>query len=173
MRAVVQRVARASVIVGEETVGDIGTGLLVLLGVGHDDGEAEGRALVDKLLGLRIFPDDEQRMNQSVVDVGGSVLVVSQFTLAAQTSRGNRPSFVNAEEPERAEQMYEEFLSRLSSLGINVGSGAFGKMMKVGLVNDGPVTIMLDSHRIIGVLYSKVQLIYQQAIHPFGQTQKV
>jgi D-tyrosyl-tRNA(Tyr) deacylase len=144
MRAVVQRVARASVNVGEETVGDIGTGLLVLLGVGHDDGEAEGRALVDKLLGLRIFPDDEQRMNRSVVDVGGSVLVVSQFTLLADIRKGRRPSFTAAARPEAAAALVDYVVELILAEGVEVATGRFGAMMEVELLNAGPVTIVVD-----------------------------
>ncbi len=144
MRAVVQRVARASVIVGDETVGEIGPGLLVLLGVGHDDGEAEGRALVDKLLGLRIFPDDEQRMNRSVVDVRGGVLVVSQFTLLADVRKGRRPSFTAAARPEAAASLVDHVVELMLAKGVEVATGRFGAMMDVELLNAGPVTIVVD-----------------------------
>ncbi len=144
MRAVVQRVARASVTVDGETVGEIGTGLLVLLGVGHDDGEADGRALADKLLGLRIFPDDEQRMNRSVVDVGGSVLVVSQFTLLADIRKGRRPSFTAAARPEAAASLVDHVVELMRAEGVEVATGRFGAMMDVELLNAGPVTIVMD-----------------------------
>ncbi|MEA2000337.1 MAG: D-aminoacyl-tRNA deacylase [Actinomycetota bacterium] len=144
MRAVVQRVARASVTVDGETVGEIGTGLLVLLGVGHDDGEAEAQALVDKLLGLRIFPDDEQRMNRSVVGVGGSVLVVSQFTLLADIRKGRRPSFTAAAQPEAATLLVDHFVELIRAEGVEVATGEFGAMMAVELLNAGPVTIVMD-----------------------------
>ena len=147
MKALVQRVSEASVRVGDREVSSIGPGLLVLLGVVQGDTEADLGYLLRKVSQLRIFEDKEGRMNLSLLDTGGSALVVSQFTLAADCRKGNRPSFTDAEEPSRAEGMYGEFMSGLRALGINVASGEFGKMMKVGLVNDGPVTItiMLDS----------------------------
>jgi D-tyrosyl-tRNA(Tyr) deacylase len=144
MRAVIQRVARASVTVDGSTVGEIGPGLLVLLGVGHEDGAAEATALVDKMLSLRIFPDGEQRMNRSVVDAGGSVLVVSQFTLLADIRKGRRPSFTAAADPERATMVVDEVVGMVAARGVPVATGEFGAMMDVDLLNSGPVTIVMD-----------------------------
>jgi len=144
MRAVIQRVTRASVSAGGSVTGEIGPGLLVLLGVGEHDGAAEVSALVDKMLGLRIFPDDEQRMNRSVVDVGGSVLVVSQFTLLADVRKGRRPSFTAAAAPELAEHMVDAVVEAIADRGIRVATGRFGAMMDVELLNAGPVTIVID-----------------------------
>lgn len=144
MRAVIQRVARAAVRVGDETVGSIGPGLLVLVGIGHDDGTAEAAALVKKTLGLRIFPDDEQRMNLSVTDIGGAVLVVSQFTLLADISKGRRPSFTDAAHPEVATRLVEAVVAMISDRGITVATGEFGAMMDVDLLNSGPVTFVID-----------------------------
>jgi D-tyrosyl-tRNA(Tyr) deacylase len=144
MRAVVQRVARASVTVDEQVVGEIGPGLLVLLGVGHADGTAEVRALVDKMLGLRIFPDDEQKMNRSVTDIGGSVLIVSQFTLLADVRKGRRPSFAGAAAPEQAAALVDEVVAQVAAQGVGVATGSFGAMMDVELLNVGPVTIVID-----------------------------
>jgi D-tyrosyl-tRNA(Tyr) deacylase len=143
MRAVIQRVARASVTVAGSTVGEIGPGLLVLLGVGHEDGVAEATALVDKMLSLRIFPDGEQRMNRSVMDAGGSVLVVSQFTLLADIRKGRRPSFTAAADPERATMVVDE-VGMVAARGVPVATGEFGAMMDVDLLNSGPVTIVMD-----------------------------
>jgi len=145
MRAVIQRVARASVKVEGSLVGEIGPGLLVLLGIGRQDGPAEVSLLVDKVVGLRIFPDDERRMNRSVVDVGGAVLVVSQFTLLADVRKGRRPSFTEAASPEAALSVVDDFVARLSESGVMVATGKFGAMMDVELVNDGPVTIVVDA----------------------------
>jgi D-aminoacyl-tRNA deacylase len=136
----VQRVSRARVTPG----GEIGRGLCVLLGVGARDGEEQAARLGGKVARLRIFPDDAGRFDRSVVDVGGAVLVVSQFTLIADTAKGNRPSFVDAAPPERAEPLYERFCSELRELGVPVETGVFGAVMDVELVNDGPVTIVLD-----------------------------
>lgn len=144
MRAVVQRVRRASVTVDGETVGEVGPGLLVLVGISHDDTEREARALVDKLLGLRIFSDDEGRMNRSVVDSGGGVLVVSQFTLLADARKGRRPSFADAAPPEIAAPLVDTLCDMLGEGDVAVASGRFGAMMDVELVNDGPVTLVLD-----------------------------
>ncbi|MCP4964855.1 MAG: D-tyrosyl-tRNA(Tyr) deacylase [bacterium] len=144
MRAVIQRVARASVAVADRTVGEIDQGLLVLLGVGHNDGTAEAEALVDKLLGLRIFPDADKRMNLSVVDVGGAVLVVSQFTLLADIRRGRRPSFTDAAAPESAAALVADVVRLVEERGVTVATGEFGAMMDVELLNDGPVTIVMD-----------------------------
>ncbi len=140
MRAVVQRVSRARVTPG----GEIGRGLCVLLGVAREDGEEQTTRLAGKVARLRIFPDEEGRFDRSVADVGGAVLVVSQFTLLADTAKGNRPSFAGAAPPEEAEQLYERFCSELRALGVPVDTGVFGAKMTVELVNDGPVTIVLD-----------------------------
>ena len=139
MRAIVQRVSRAAVAVEGEEVAAIGAGLLVLLGVHREDGEVEADRLAAKLLTLRIFADERGRMNLSVRDVGGEVLCVSQFTLYGDVRRGNRPSFVEAAEPERAEALYERVRQALGARG-----GRFGAHMQVALVNDGPVTVLLD-----------------------------
>lgn len=141
MRAVVQRVSRARVTPG----GEIGLGLCVLLGVARGDSEEQVTRLAAKVARLRIFPDDEGRFDRSVADVGGAVLVVSQFTLIADAAKGNRPSFAEAAPPEAAETLYERFCSGLRSLGIPVETGVFGAKMEVELVNDGPVTIVLDA----------------------------
>ena len=143
MRAVVQRVSRASVTVAGETVGEIGAGLLILLGVGHDDDRAGVVALAGKIARLRIFADEAGHMNRSVLETGGAVLAVSQFTLLADTRKGNRPSFIGAAPPESAEPLYEAFVEALRSLGVEVATGRFGRSMEVALVNDGPVTIVL------------------------------
>lgn len=144
MRAVVQRVSKASVTVADKTVGEIGAGLLVLLGVGHDDGGTEVKALVDKVLGLRIFPDSESRMNLSVEDIAGSVLVVSQFTLLADIRKGRRPSFTNAAAPEVAAALVNDVVEAIRDRGVTVATGEFGAMMDVELLNAGPVTIVID-----------------------------
>ena len=144
MKVLLQRVKRAAVRVDGETVGEIGPGLLVLLGVEQGDGEYEAEYLADKSAELRIFADDRGRMNRSVKDVGGAALVVSQFTLAACTRRGRRPSYSRAAEPERATRLYERFIERLRSRGIEVAAGMFQAMMDVELVNDGPVTLVLE-----------------------------
>ncbi len=144
MRVVVQRVSSASVTIDDEAVASISTGLLVFLGVFPDDGDAQLHWMADKVLGLRVFPGDDKPMNQSVVDVAGEVLVVSQFTLAADTSRGKRPGFSTAAPPDLAETIYERFVARLAALYPRVASGRFGADMKVALVNDGPVTFLLD-----------------------------
>ncbi len=146
MRAVVQRVTEADVRVGEEVVGEIGTGLCVLVGAGASDGPTEVGYLVDKVANLRIFADEHGKMNRSVLDVGGGVLAVSQFTLYGDARKGRRPSFVHALEPVAAEVLYEQFVAGLREAGVvEVATGVFRAMMKVSLVNDGPVTILLDS----------------------------
>ncbi len=145
MRAVVQRVSQASVTVGDEVVGAIGQGLLILLGIGVGDSEAEARLLAEKTANLRIFADEEGRFNRSLLDIGGEALVVSQFTLYADTRRGRRPSFSDAAPPEIAAPLVDVFASELRRLGVAVSTGRFGAMMRVALVNDGPVTILLDS----------------------------
>jgi D-tyrosyl-tRNA(Tyr) deacylase len=144
LKVLLQRVNRAAVRVDGQTVGAIDKGLLVLLGVEQDDGDRELEYFANKVAELRIFPDDEGRMNRSVEEVSGGVLVVSQFTLAAATRKGRRPSYSGAAEPARAEAMYEQFMTRLRERGLPVASGVFQAMMEVELVNDGPVTIMLD-----------------------------
>ena len=145
MRAVVQRVRSARVIVGDEVVGDVGRGLLVLLGVAPTDTAAEVQWLADKVVGLRIFADDDGKMNRSVADASGGVLVVSQFTLYGDCRKGRRPSFVGAAAPEVAEPLYEAFLNAVKALGVPTAAGRFGAMMQVELVNDGPVTLILES----------------------------
>lgn len=145
MRAVVQRVSQAKVTVGEEIAGEIGTGLLVLLGVGHEDTETDASYLAEKIIGLRIFEDSDGKMNRSVQDVGGSVLAVSQFTLYGDVRRGKRPSFDAAAPPEHARRLYEVFVERIRAAGLRCETGRFQEMMQVELVNEGPVTILLDS----------------------------
>ena len=145
MRAVVQRVSRARVSVEGVEKGAIGPGLLVLLGCGHSDGEEEMKYVADKLVHLRIFPDREGRMNRSLLEVGGSMLVVSQFTLYADTRKGRRPSFVDAMKPEQAQALYQRFCAYLRSLDVEVQEGVFGAHMEVELLNDGPVTILVES----------------------------
>jgi D-tyrosyl-tRNA(Tyr) deacylase len=145
MRIVAQRVASASVAVGGETVGAIGRGLLLLVGVTHDDTEADAKWLADKIAGLRIFEDDAGKMNLSVLDVGGSILSVSQFTLYGDCRKGKRPNFMEAARPEQAEPLYERLNALLREQGLVVETGRFGAMMAVSLVNDGPVTLILDT----------------------------
>jgi len=145
MRAVVQRVSRAKVTVKEWTSGEIGLGLLVLMGVGHGDTEADATYLADKIAGLRVFEDEDGKMNLSVVDLGGSVLAVSQFTLYGDARRGKRPSFDGAAPPEQARRLYEFFVERVRALGLRCETGRFQEMMQVELVNEGPVTILVDS----------------------------
>jgi D-tyrosyl-tRNA(Tyr) deacylase len=145
MRAVLQRVTRARVVVGEEVVGRIDRGLLVLLGVAPEDTPAQAQWLADKVVGLRIFNDAAGKMNLSVADVGGAVLVVSQFTLYGDAQKGRRPSFIGAAGPEVAVPMYEAFVDAVRAQGIPTATGCFGAMMQVELVNDGPVTLILDS----------------------------
>jgi D-tyrosyl-tRNA(Tyr) deacylase len=145
MRALLQRVSKAEVRVGDEIVGAIGRGLLVLLGVGKEDGPREAAFLADKTVGLRIFEDPEGKMNLSVEQIGGEVLVVSQFTLYADCRKGRRPSFTDAAPPLQADQLYQAFAEALKARGLKVATGNFGEKMKVELTNDGPVTILLDS----------------------------
>ena len=146
MKAVIQRVSSASVTIGGKTKSAIAQGLLVLLGVGHDDGTEDIDWLAKKVAGLRIFDDEAGVMNRSVVEIGGEVLVVSQFTLMASTKKGNRPSYIGAAGHQTAIPLYEQFCGALSqAIGRPVGTGEFGADMKVALVNDGPVTICLDS----------------------------
>jgi len=145
MRAVVQRVSRAQVTVNGEITGQIGLGLLVLLGIGRDDTEADATYLAEKIVGLRIFEDDARKMNRSVLDVSGNVLTVSQFTLYGDARRGKRPSFDAAAPPEKARQLYEFFVEQIRTAGLRCETGRFQETMKVELVNEGPVTILLDS----------------------------
>jgi D-tyrosyl-tRNA(Tyr) deacylase len=147
MRAVVQRVSRARVTVKDWVSGEIGLGLLVLLGVGRDDGEADATYLAEKIAGLRIFEDDDGKMNRNVIDVGGSVLAVSQFTLYGDVRRGKRPSFDAAAPPDVARRLYEFFVQQILALGLRCETGRFQEMMQVELVNEGPVTILLDSKK--------------------------
>ena len=145
MRAVIQRVNRASVTIDDEIVGKIERGLLVLLGVTHTDNPAGARWLAEKIVGLRIFNDSEGKMNLGLTDIGGSVLVVSQFTLYGDAQKGRRPSFIAAARPEQAIPLYEAFVNGIRALGIPVETGRFGATMAVELINDGPVTLILDS----------------------------
>ena len=150
MRLVVQRVSRAAVQVGDELLGEIATGALVLAGIGATDDEAAIDRMADKLLGLRYFPDADGRSNRTIADVGGSLLVVSQFTLYGDVRRGRRPGFTDAAPPELAERLVDRFVERLRSAGHRVETGRFGAMMDVELVNDGPFTLVLDSERDLG-----------------------
>jgi D-tyrosyl-tRNA(Tyr) deacylase len=145
MRAVIQRVAAADVRVDYEIVGRIGPGLLVLLGIARSDEEKDADYLADKAVHLRIFEDGNGKMNRSLLETGGEVLVVSQFTLLGDCRKGRRPSFVEAAPPERAEQLYEYFVDQLKMKGITVATGRFQAMMAVSLINDGPVTLILES----------------------------
>ena len=145
MKAVIQRVTSASVHVAGKTVGQIQSGLLVLLGVAKGDGETDGRYLVEKIRALRIFSDEQGKMNRSLVDIQGSVLLVSQFTLLGRTANGRRPSFDEAAAPDEARQLYEQVVTELRALGTLVETGVFAAHMQVELVNDGPVTFVLDS----------------------------
>ncbi|WP_434797560.1 D-aminoacyl-tRNA deacylase [Terrisporobacter vanillatitrophus] len=147
MRAVVQKVSASKVTVDEEVVGQINQGLMVLLGVTHDDTSKDVDYMVDKIINLRIFEDEEGKMNLSLKDVGGEVLAVSQFTLYGDARRGRRPSFSDAARPEVANPLYEEFVEKVKNQGINVGTGKFGAHMMVDLTNDGPVTILLESRK--------------------------
>ncbi|WP_181350555.1 D-aminoacyl-tRNA deacylase [Thalassobacillus sp. CUG 92003] len=145
MKAVIQRAENASVSVNEETVGHIDFGLVVLLGVSHEDTEEDATYLVNKIVNLRIFEDEHNKMNLSLKDVGGKVLSVSQFTLFGDTRKGRRPSFMKAAPPEQATQLYEIFNDLVESEGIEVETGRFGEMMNVNLTNQGPVTLIIDS----------------------------
>jgi D-tyrosyl-tRNA(Tyr) deacylase len=145
MRAVVQRVGRAAVTVGGVETSSVGPGLLVLLGVAKGDGDAQARDLSKKCVDLRVFEDDDGKMNLSLLDVGGEMLVVSQFTLCADTRRGRRPSFAEAALPDEARRLYELFIEAASAAGVTVRTGAFGAKMEVALVNRGPVTLVLEA----------------------------
>jgi D-aminoacyl-tRNA deacylase len=144
VRAVVQRVAEARVRIGDEVVGEIGPGLCVLLGVAREDDEAGAERLAGRVARLRIFENDEGKFDRSVVDTGGAALVVSNFTLIADTAKGNRPSFSEAAEPAQADLLYENFCATLRELGVPIETGVFGARMRVEIANDGPVTIVLD-----------------------------
>lgn len=147
MRAVVQRVKEASVTVDNQIVGKISKGLLVFLGVGEGDNETDLTYLVDKTLGLRIFQDENDKMNLSVEDINGEILVISQFTLFGDVRKGKRPSFIKSAHPEIGNKFYEEFITKINKSGIKVESGEFGAHMDIDLINDGPVTILIDSKK--------------------------
>lgn len=146
MKALIQRVSESKVIVGKEIIGKIGKGYLVFLGIREEDSETEADFLAEKIVNLRIIGDENQKMNKSILDVQGDILVVSQFTLYAETKGGRRPSFFQAAKPEKARKLYEYFVKKLKNSGVkNVQTGEFGAYMRVEIVNDGPVTIMLDT----------------------------
>lgn len=148
MRAVLQRVSQASVTVEGQTVGQIGPGWLVLLGVAEGDTDADADRLTDKVIGLRAFEDSDGKMNLDVSEIGGSVLVVSQFTLLADCRKGRRPSFTSAADPSEANRLYDRFANAISARGVPVSQGIFRAQMQVSLTNDGPVTLLLDSRRL-------------------------
>jgi D-tyrosyl-tRNA(Tyr) deacylase len=148
VRAVLQRASRARVTVGKQVIGEINRGLLVLLGVGRLDSEAEADRLLDKILGLRIFADADGKMNLSIEEVEGELLVVSQFTLFADVRRGRRPSFIDAAPPDQGKRLYEYFVDKARARLPRVATGEFGAMMNVELVNDGPVTIVIDTEEL-------------------------
>ena len=148
MRAVVQRVKSASVTVSGELISEIGSGLLVFLGVSKNDQREDINYLAQKVANLRIFRDEEGKMNKSLLDIGGSALIVSQFTLYGDCRKGRRPSFIEASPPEKANKLYEEFIGALNELGVNGKGGRFQAMMDVQLINDGPVTMLLDSTKL-------------------------
>jgi D-tyrosyl-tRNA(Tyr) deacylase len=147
MRAVVQRVSQAEVKIDGQVVAAVGPGILVLLGVGHDDDPKDATYLAEKVINLRIFADEQEKMNRSLLDIGGSLLVVSQFTLWGDCRKGRRPSFVAAADPVKAEPLYNGFIQHAREQGVTVASGKFQEMMQVSLVNDGPVTLLLDSKK--------------------------
>ncbi len=149
MRAVVQRVKNASVTVNEEVIGKISHGLLVFLGVGDGDTDADMKYIADKIIGLRIFSDADDKMNLSVTDVDGEILVISQFTLYGDCRKGRRPNFTASMEPKGAEEMYEKFIEYVNDQGLKTEHGECGADMKVSLINDGPVTLILDSSKVI------------------------
>ena len=148
MRAVVQLVSRAEVTIQGKTVGSIGPGLVVLLGISRNDTVKEINYLADKIINLRIFPDQDEKMSLSVKDVKGEILLVSQFTLFGDCRKGRRPSYSNAAPPDRAKELYDTFIKKLNDSGIPTATGEFQAMMKVNLVNNGPVTILLDSDKL-------------------------
>lgn len=145
MRAVVQRVKSSSVAVDNDVIGEIGKGLLILLGVAKADTADNAEYLADKIVNLRIFEDENNKMNRSLLDTGGEMLVVSQFTLLGDCTKGRRPSFVHAAEPDRANELYEHFVEQVRQKGVNIATGQFRAMMDVSLVNDGPVTFIVES----------------------------
>jgi D-tyrosyl-tRNA(Tyr) deacylase len=145
MRAVIQRVKESSVTVKNEIIGKIGRGLLVLLGVANEDKADDAEYLADKITNLRIFEDDKGKMNRSLLETGGEMIVVSQFTLLGDCRKGRRPSFMNAADPEKANELYEHFVKEVRQKGVSVKTGRFRAMMEVSLVNDGPVTIILEN----------------------------
>jgi D-tyrosyl-tRNA(Tyr) deacylase len=149
MRAVIQRVKSASVTVGTEMAGTIGKGLLILLGVAVSDNIEDAEYLADKSVNLRIFEDEDHKMNRSLLDIGGEVLVVSQFTLLGDCKKGRRPSFVNAASPDLGDTLYQQFVDRIQQKGVSVKTGRFRAKMEVSLINDGPVTLLLESKRFI------------------------
>ena len=145
MRAVIQRVKKSSVSVNNETISEIGRGLLVLLGVANEDKADDAEYLADKTTNLRIFEDDDGKMNRSLLETDGEMLIVSQFTLLGDCRKGRRPSFINAADPEKANELYEHFAEKVRQKGVSVKTGLFRAMMEVSLINDGPVTIILES----------------------------
>lgn len=147
MRAVIQRVNSASVTVGDDITGKIGHGLLVLLGIHHEDGDSETKWMAEKISNLRIFEDDDGKMNRSLLDTGGAMLVVSQFTLYGDCRKGRRPGYSSAAPPEQANVLYKKFIDTVKVLGIETACGTFQAHMQVSLVNDGPVTLLLDSNK--------------------------
>ena len=147
MRALIQRVSSGKVTIDDQTIAHIGRGLVILLGIGHGDGEEQAVYLAEKIANLRIFEDDQGKTNLSVLDVGGEVIVVSQFTLYADTRKGRRPSFTRAARPEKARELYRYFVGVLRGKGLQVATGEFQEMMDVHLVNDGPVTLLIDSSK--------------------------
>jgi len=149
MRTVVQRVKKASVEIKGQVVGKIGHGLLILLGIGEGDTEKDSEYLANKIINLRIFADDQALMNLSLKDIGGGALVVSQFTLCGDCRKGRRPSFAKAARPEKAKMLYEDFIIKLKNAGIPTATGEFQEMMDVHLINDGPVTLILDSEKVL------------------------
>ncbi|WDV47557.1 D-aminoacyl-tRNA deacylase [Clostridiaceae bacterium M8S5] len=148
MRAVVQRVSKAKVTVDNEVTGSINKGLMVLLGVEEEDEDKDTKYLVDKVVNLRIFEDEKEKMNKSLLDIDGEILVVSQFTLLGDCRKGRRPNFMQAAKPDKANRMYEDFIKHCKEYGLKTEVGEFGADMKVDLTNDGPVTILVDSHKV-------------------------
>lgn len=147
MRAVIQRVSQGRVLVDGEEIGAIGSGLVILLGVHRDDNTEDGKYLARKIVNLRIFSDENGKMNRSLLDVGGQALIVSQFTIWGDTRKGRRPSFSEAAEPDKAEKLYQDFVSEMNRQNVTTATGEFGAMMELALINDGPVTLILDSRK--------------------------